>query len=212
MPLMRSGYQALVNAVWGLVSGGLSVASRTVTTVAGTVDTVGRVVWADQIGTVTGNVNGGVVGNVNGNLGGSVLGYVAGNVNGHVLGNLGGNVNGSITGSMGGNVYGSVGAVLGSVNSVVLPVTVAGGSPGTIRRKLKGATVITDQNTAQTAALGVSVVEALTQLRFLGSTRTGDTLTDHVSIELLDAGNVRVYRSGINNQTTVRWELTEYWG
>src|SRR5688500_12657963 len=67
MPVSRSGFQALVNAVWG-------AASKVVHSVSG------------AVGSVTGNVGGNVVGSV-----GSVVGAV-----GSVTGNVGGNVNGSV--------------------------------------------------------------------------------------------------------------------
>jgi hypothetical protein len=208
MPVTRSGYRALVNAVWGLVAGGLPVASRTVTAASVTAPVAVASGTIDLVGTVNGNVNGHLLGNVGGNVNGSV-GSVAGTVGGNLLGHVNGNVQGWVNGHVAGSVLTNV---FGSVGSVVAPVTVAVGSPGTIRRKFKGATVITDQNTSQTTALGVNVVELLTHTRFLGSTRINDTLTDDASVELLDSGNVRVYRSAINNQSTVRWELTEYWG
>src|SRR5687767_7478262 len=66
MPVSRSGFLALVRAVWGL-AGLIPLADRTVTTAGGTVTTV------------TGNV----VGNVSGSVG-SVAGNVAGNVSGSV--------------------------------------------------------------------------------------------------------------------------------
>jgi hypothetical protein len=66
MGLTRSGFQAAVNAIWGL-TGLISVANRTVTTAGGTVTTV------------TGNVQGNVQGNVSG---------VSGNVTGNVLGSV----------------------------------------------------------------------------------------------------------------------------
>lgn len=83
--IARSGFQAVANAVWSLVS----LANRTVTAAGGSIASV-----TGAVGSVTGNVGGNVAGSVasvTGNVGGNVAGSVA-----SVTGNVGGNVSGSV--------------------------------------------------------------------------------------------------------------------